>query len=681
MENGLVQVSSTPKPLKYTLDGWQDISIIWERNMEKLGVVRNFSLPLGAVIDARKIIRHVLFTGNFDRKLFLLIKDLKLFIDPSTYYFYYDFLYKGEFDLTTFESGPDKAVTQIMEGGLIQKLQANQDTVYEFLPDELEVKLDGIVLNKALNFILVDDLEIAKTVYGDNHFAPVTNVQNEGLATSIVPVSQDLQDTSGMSFAAKIADDTNYLAKNIGSTPVTIQVEGHVKFHVTANDLGTWGYRMRFLTSSLSLPLQNDYEIFSQTVIANGADYDFTVSKAVILMPGDLLHLEGIFFGGASGEVAIKYLPDSKLTASYEYRAPATNAGALRLHTLFKRLVEKITGNSDDGASDLLNVTYPNVVVTSGDAIRRIDGAKIKTSFTDFFKTVRAIFAAGEGIMGGKIRVETHAFFLNAGLPAIELGEANSEGVTDKVAKELLFNKVSIGYPEQDYDDVNGKQEFNNTSRYSTVILRATKELELLSQYRADCYGIEFLRMNTEGKDTTDTSSDNDVFLLDIELEGTNVDGSYNLRRINYDTIEGLLQPSSVFNIELSPARMLKRWMPWIAGCCTGFEGTNLTFQTTEKNHELKTVEAGETFDEDADVPIDGSVRLFKAIIFELQPAGSISLAETMEDNPNQYFQFTHNNGQVYKGFNLKAGLSPDTLKEEAFQLLAAADTDLTTLV
>ena len=60
---------------------------------------------------------------------------------------------------------------------------------------------------------------------------------------------------------------------------------------------------------------------------------------------------------------------------------------------------------------------------------------------------------------------------------------------------------------------MNGRDEFRFTTEYTTGIDITDNVLELISPYRADVYGIEFLSQK-RGQDTTDSESDNDVFFV-----------------------------------------------------------------------------------------------------------------------------------------------------------------------
>lgn len=79
------------------------------------------------------------------------------------------------------------------------------------------------------------------------------------------------------------------------------------------------------------------------------------------------------------------------------------------------------------------------------------------------------------------------------------------------VDTSVIYSSVEVGYNKQDYNSVNGRDEFNFSNVYSTGCTASDKKLSLISKYRADSYGIEFAAQE-RGKDTTDSSGDKDVF-------------------------------------------------------------------------------------------------------------------------------------------------------------------------
>jgi hypothetical protein len=78
VQNGIVQISSTPVPLEYTPDGWQKVLIGWQRNWSYYGVNRNYTNPLSYVKDGAQIMRSIFYNGNIESKAYLLIQEKKL---------------------------------------------------------------------------------------------------------------------------------------------------------------------------------------------------------------------------------------------------------------------------------------------------------------------------------------------------------------------------------------------------------------------------------------------------------------------------------------------------------------------------------------------------------------------------------------------------------------------------
>lgn len=99
----------------------------------------------------------------------------------------------------------------------------------------------------------------------------------------------------------------------------------------------------------------------------------------------------------------------------------------------------------------------------------------------------------------------------SAAAPVKEL--AYVRDVSYSVDSSLIYSSVTVGYDKQEYDSINGRDEFNFGSTYTTGCAATDRKLELRSKYRADSYGIEFAAQK-RGADTTDSDSDSDVFFV-----------------------------------------------------------------------------------------------------------------------------------------------------------------------
>lgn len=140
------------------------------------------------------------------------------------------------------------------------------------------------------------------------------------------------------------------------------------------------------------------------------------------------------------------------------------------------------------------------------------------------------------------------------------------EGVRDlryTAIKDFVVSTIIAGYDKQEYDAKCGRDEWNFSAHYNTGVDLAEKKIELLSKYRADCYGIEFLAQK-KAKDTTDSKSDNTVFFAhcretDAPLNGSDDDATtYKYLEIYRSAaVEGALT-DTVFNGEYSPRKCIE---------------------------------------------------------------------------------------------------------------------------
>lgn len=147
-----------------------------------------------------------------------------------------------------------------------------------------------------------------------------------------------------------------------------------------------------------------------------------------------------------------------------------------------------------------------------------------------------------------------------------------------KVNSSLIYSLVRAGYDKQDYDSINGRDEFHFTNEYDTGITITDKALDLISPFRADPYGIEFLA-SKRGEDTTDRDSDNDTFFVGVNLPA----GSdyYKLVREAY-SITGIISVSSMFNVMFSPRSVIEANKEFIASFAS-----NLRFASSSGNSDI----------------------------------------------------------------------------------------------
>ncbi|MDE5975678.1 MAG: hypothetical protein K2G69_03925 [Muribaculaceae bacterium] len=205
---------------------------------------------------------------------------------------------------------------------------------------------------------------------------------------------------------------------------------------------------------------------------------------------------------------------------------------------------------------------------------------------------------------------------------------ADINGVKYSVDTAQIYSSVIIGYGKQDYDSVNGRDEFNFNNTYTTGCTVSNKKLSLISPYRADSFGVEFAAQK-RGEDTTDKSSDTDVFFI---LCAKDEDGLYPDRSLVIEnSISGRL-----FNGAFCPMACVEANAGFIGMQTTPLQ---LTFASSEGNSSI--VINGK--------PMSGDITLQSPIA----SVGRVEFttSEIVElENPNMLIRFS-DDGLTYAGF------------------------------
>lgn len=546
--NGVPTYTGIPTPLPNTPQGWQEINLAYERPVEKHGLTTQFGLQFGHVLNGAHLLRDAIYNRTTEDELELLIQRLKLIITDTTYDWYYKYFTKMEIDLSASEDEQDIFKAPLLGTGLEKLIKAGYETVHSFPmndPEAVNLEMDGIELEKKGSFILVDGLEIDNTTYGDSSWAPFPLVNSEGSAAGIALFSQDIENTAGVSFADKLLS-TNFFAKAAGNVQgsIDLHITGKIVYECTEQDAAN-GLIMRFLRSNQDIGNQNDYLLFTDSPLVQGTTYTHDIDITIPLQANERCYLEMIL-GTTGVDTKFQFSPDSKLSAEFGYTAPATIIKAFRRSTLLIKLIKAITGSEDYAKSDLCT-EFDDLLITCGDAIRGIEAAVLKTSLSDFFKDCDSTLMAGEAIIkidgADKYEIEDREYYYpnNDDSEDTDLGEATDFEI--QPAKDLKCNTFKFGHQKQNIEDVNGKYDPNGNNQFTGPLTKDIKEYNMVSPYKSGPYEIELLRLNLEGKTTTDNDSDNDVFVIAAEEEQT----TYPEVTVSFsEAFAGIILPTSV---------------------------------------------------------------------------------------------------------------------------------------
>lgn len=654
--DGNVVTTPSLRFLGNTPDGWQEAALQYARNGSYFGMFRTFTVPLGFVNDGAKIVRYLYYIYGIEAVGNLGIAKL----DRADYR--HKKYYHGTLNFSKITDSKDKAEIEVTEGGLSMMIKANEATVYEIpldVPEAVEFVHDGLTLKGSASYVI----QSGDYPHGTAYIGMLATTTEGTVKDVVFNTVYNFIDLGG---GAPPPGSLDFLAANYGVAPITLNFD--IAYSVRNSD-GDQTYIVSWLKSD-GVINTGGATLLNTTLTEETINPHLVFS--VTLNPGERMFL---YQFGSSGVSHAIYGDNGTGKITFDYRYRSTNIKALRPAYVFSQLISKITDGQFTTSSALLSATAKDFVLTCGDAIRGIAGAKIKTSLKDFFSSYNTRFNIGLGNKDEVAVIEQKQAFYTPDV-IVDLGEISDLQITP--ASDYLYNTLKIGWPAQDYDDVNGKDEFNNTHNYTTPVKRLSKELDLTAPYRCDPYGIEFTRINLEDKVTTDNEADNDVFIINIAEDG---DGGYILNRPAYSEITGVAAGNSIYNVELSPKRCLEAHGNYLHIGMDKLDDGKLTFQTTEKNAALVTILNGKTYQENADVVIGAlAPKLFLPVQFQFDCKVPVNIVDLIEANPYGKVQFSWN-GNIYRGYIVEASQQPATDAQQTFKLIASTDNDMTKLI
>jgi len=513
--DGVTQTDgTTPANLAYSPDGWNETLVKYGRSNKYWGLFRDFTVPLNFVKDGAKILRNAMWKQGMEAVLYLAISKLNRTAFPDTY----DPWYAGEFDFSKFKQTQHGIDINIMEGGLSKLLKANEGTTYEIDvkndPERFSLYFDGIPFtNKVENSIFEQEIAGAAFTPGSEYWVLGTGViSNEGTSQGVITGDQaqssDQAPNSPNCFFTSVSK--NITINISGSIYVKNFLSGTSSIKVFIHKHTSDGV---FLSEYVIVPIQNISGLGTSFTVS----YSFTIPFepgtkatlyariATVSTPGGIVNIVGT------------------MNYNYDVIFDSTLCECLIWKRVFEKLTEKLTDGKYGCKSSFLDSLDGSQVLTCGQAIRRfqdpVNPQYIKTSMNDFFKALQH-WGCGLGIENDTLVIERHEYFFGKDI-SMHLGEVKDLEIV--VAEDLEFNSIKVGYQNKTYDSINGKDEFNVTQGYTTPHTRIVKELDLVSPYRADMFGIELTRLKMFGKDTTDNIADNDTFMINV-IKGTDYD-------------------------------------------------------------------------------------------------------------------------------------------------------------
>lgn len=692
--NGDIQTTTTATKLEYAPKDKDSTKITEERKFTYHGVYRKYSTPVEFVEDGAHILRHIFNTQGINGICWFRIDVFDSSVSVN------DFVeeYRGDIDFSRYDSGRYIVKVEMMEDGFPAKLVSQESTEYELemadSGDKIWVKIPSIKLKFKQKWVSANGEYAGEDILA-NHFPTFNPSIYEGSNVSHIGTYEQAQSITPIKIFSN-EDDTN-------SITINMELPYGYDFHVQSG-VGAISSRFQlgyfvFNSSNTLVSTTVLYSAPSLTSVGSTNTYSGTVSDTVTLAAGQYV---AIFVRGrAASDLANTTNTDliqinSSVSIYVDQTTPDFYIPMRSLTSVGTELINNI-GDDTTFASDLFDTDYPNLYLTSGDAAINLPKSKLKTTFADFWKSVNGVLCATMKYdrVADEARIENR-------IDSYDLTEITDvgavSGMTYNPLTEEQWTNLKIGYENQTYDDINGKDEPNQTTSYKSPLRRTLGDKDLKSSYRADHYGLVFHCLNLNDKTETDSEPDNNIWIVDVDIDAgavgyvpTGYTGAgepyYNVKKDTAIAVSNVYAGDTYFNISLSPARNFQRHQQYFHGLFWNLDSDYVTWQSSNKSNAtglmMSTFDSGtsETLAEDQDFLIsDFPDAYFKPIIFKFETVVDNEFKDLVLANPYGYITFVHN-GNSFKGYILKVeyGISRPTKK--TFELLCTSDTDTSNLI
>lgn len=704
---GAVADTTTETELPSLPDGWQDLEVSWERGWVYYGLYTTYSSPLRFNKGNAKILRHLLFTYGVEASCELVIKK---FNPDSGVYDYEDF-FAEQIDFSTFSDEKDFVTVAVMEGGFPAKLKARETQDYAIdlwnNPDVEWVMHDGIPLRAKMSWVGATGSDV-------DEFPLLSYYDTEGSNFYLTPVDQ--LNTYGSHYIEnKSSQDMDITVRVILNTDV---YSGSPSFPADGQ------LRVRSRVYPIAGGTVIDYTLHTDTthIPASGVNIQFDIEYDYTIPAGYLADIwfEVVDYGtnthvATSAYSLVPYY--CEVNAYFVNTYQATYIPVLHVSKVFEALVNNISDN-DTGitvTSSLLDSL--DVYITSGDGVRSLQNAMFTTSFESFFKYINSKFNAAfyfdKVSQTCYIESKEAVFDYISSIPYVisSINNVNIKPLTDGA-----FATLAIGTPKQNYDDkgyfmevTNGKDEFNTTLEFISPYVRVKQNADYVPKYRDDMYGIEFARVNLDGREFADYRGDTDVFVFHLDPDNSStydfpfpiILNGVSTTTINYHIlyrqpisvgtweVENIYSPETAYNFMFSPKRCMFRNGTYFKSLFYYNQGDDFKFGSGAKYNSgdsyMITTEGGTSvINERADEPIatlcDDGDELFIPIVVEFETIEPVNIYSLIRDYPYYAIEFTFRE-QSYFGFILSVSSKPVIRGKSKFKVLLTRDNDATDLI
>ena len=559
------------------LKNWDDFGISQKRSNYD-GVIRSFSTQFEFVNRSYELLKE-----EFEQHYLSAKAAIVFYLRNNSWN--WDKIFHCTLDFGTYSEDGMVVSINAVDDNLAAIIKAKRNILYEYPVADLytrSLNYDGLKFQYEAKYVLggntyesdgVQYVNITSISSGTNAYTiPIYKLSNSELPSLDSPIIfSDAQFTGnsleeGVPFAEALADV-------------------HVDFNFTTD---YYVHIYQGVVNSIKLRVfKKDSGGAIEDVWSHYSDGFYKYINEII--PIDLIKGQKVYFmmeltfGAPITNNVDVVFPNFSLGISFMSRINTVNIDVISPITVLGKLLDSMTDSTETYSGliddydprmsmDRLSTSY----IMAAESARGLPNAKLYTSYKKVCDWMEAEFGYVPVINENTVTF-MHRDKLFTSTVVKDLGtEINDYEFS--VNDSLIYSSVKVGYDKEDYDSVNGRDEFRFTNEFSTGLNLRDNTLSLISPYRADAYGIEFL-VQKRGEDTTDNDSDNDVFFVSCDQDGVNLKL---YRAYTPSQLSGLLSPETMFNFQYSPRFMLEANKKYI-GSCTGM----LKFTSSDGNSDV----------------------------------------------------------------------------------------------
>lgn len=604
---------------------YDDSDMEYARNETYYGVVASFSNNLIFVKNGADYITFVKKTYGINKDIIITKEEM----NPKTDI--WELVYTGYLDLSTYSLENNQVSVKINSGGLQKLLKSRESEQVEI---SRGISIDGKTIDSAIpevqvslktKAIQIKSFWKSEKTTTDNYLImeDSSNDGNTGARSAGIPfpiINNSAGADQAILYGANVNERGHDDGIHQGTTGQMLYANVEEEYNIT-------NLSIKGLTFKFDL-IKNDRIDTARIKVflakyTNGANYDIGAKTLLYQMPNNSSMIANNgktitvpdFTGsfnlqtgeslGLIAEMTYDFKNQSnasrltvkmsevtgEITSAREATAPNSLMTAYLYKDLLKQVIKIDTNDNDSFKSSYLENKL--IAVSHGFNVRQFpkDAEYYKpltTSFKDAFNSYDSVEPIGMGIeiIDGKEKVviEDIDYFFNRNV-TIRIGQVSN--VKRYVATEFYYSSAIFGSEKGgDYEEANGLDEFNTQTTYTTSNTRLTKLYEKIAKYRKDGTGKELARRRPYSTyATTDTTYDNDIFMLDLKPGSY---GQYEEKGAEqYASVTGIYSPETSNGFYFSAKSSLLRHGKFIHGGLELQPNESIRFGSSKYNSDL----------------------------------------------------------------------------------------------